>query len=168
MFHQNEKPERGYVRMFLWNENRNEGTFAKTTLLRNRPFVSQRFLKLGEPGRYQVCLVTTFPCWGWAALILSSGWSRAECTKVSHRRSLAIFTADEGIAGNSAARTILTHSLRRRYRGSLAIFFAEKIAHLGALKNRTCFGGVVKITSRDFGALIKQCLTGCPRRGCNS
>ena len=31
-------PERGYVRMFPRNENRNEGTFAKTTLLRNRPF----------------------------------------------------------------------------------------------------------------------------------
>ena len=46
------KPERGYVRMFPRNENRNEGTFAcspgtktrtrvhspKPTLLRNRPF----------------------------------------------------------------------------------------------------------------------------------
>ena len=31
------KPQRGYDRMFPWNENRNEGTFAKTTLLRNRP-----------------------------------------------------------------------------------------------------------------------------------
>ena len=30
-----QKPERGYVRMFPRNENRNEGTFAKTTLLRN-------------------------------------------------------------------------------------------------------------------------------------
>ena len=44
MFPQNEKPERGYVRMFPWNENRNEGTFAKTTLLRNRPFVSRQAL----------------------------------------------------------------------------------------------------------------------------
>ena len=34
------KPERGYVRMFPRNENRNKGTFAKTTLLRNHPFVS--------------------------------------------------------------------------------------------------------------------------------
>ena len=33
--------ERGYVRMFPWSENRNEGTFAKTTLLRKRPFVPQ-------------------------------------------------------------------------------------------------------------------------------
>ena len=33
--------ERGYVRMFPRNENRNEGTFAKTTLLRNRAFISQ-------------------------------------------------------------------------------------------------------------------------------
>ena len=34
------KPERGYIRMFPRNENRNEGTFAKTTLLRNRPILS--------------------------------------------------------------------------------------------------------------------------------
>ena len=40
MFPRNEKPERGYVRMFPQNENRNEGTFAKTTLLQNRPFIS--------------------------------------------------------------------------------------------------------------------------------
>ena len=32
MFPRNEKPERGYVRMFPRNESRNEGTFAKTTL----------------------------------------------------------------------------------------------------------------------------------------
>ena len=31
---------RGYVRMCRRNENRNEGTFTKTTLLRNRPFFS--------------------------------------------------------------------------------------------------------------------------------
>ena len=41
MFLWNEEPERGYVRMFPRNENRNEGTFAKTTPLRNRPFISQ-------------------------------------------------------------------------------------------------------------------------------
>ena len=35
------KPERGHVRMFPRNENRNEGTFAKTTLVRNRPLISQ-------------------------------------------------------------------------------------------------------------------------------
>ena len=49
------KPERGYIGMFPQNEkagtrvrsnvprneNRNEGTFAKTTLLRNRPFISK-------------------------------------------------------------------------------------------------------------------------------
>ena len=46
------KPEQGYIRMVPRNENQNEGTvpsgreilnegtFAKTTLLRNRPFVS--------------------------------------------------------------------------------------------------------------------------------
>ena len=37
--------------MFPRNENRNEGTFAKTTLLRNRPFISQ-----------------------WAFLVLTKGW----------------------------------------------------------------------------------------------
>ena len=63
-----------------------------------------------------------------------------ECTKIAHRRSLAIFTADEGIAGNSAARTIFTHFLRRRNRGSLAIFFAEEIAHLGPQKIARFFG----------------------------
>ena len=46
------------------------------------------------------------------------------------------FTADEGIARNSTARTIFTHFLCRRNRGSLAIFFAEEIAHLGASKDR--------------------------------
>ena len=70
-----------------------------------------------------------------------------ECTKIAHRRSLAIFTADEGIAGNSAARTIFTHFIRRRNRGSLAILFAEEIAHLGASKNRAIFRGAVKIAA---------------------
>ena len=70
-----------------------------------------------------------------------------ECTKIAHRRSLAIFTADEGIARNSAARTIFTQFLRRRNRGSLAIFFAEEIAHLGASKNRAIFWGAVEIAA---------------------
>ena len=84
---------------------------------------------------------------------------KTECTKIAHRRSLAIFTADEGIAGNSAARTIFTHCLRRRNRGSLAIFFAEEITHLGASKTRAFFWGAVKNRrrshreSRDFDAL---------------
>ena len=51
-------------------------------------------------------------CWVGTA----SGWA-AECTKIAHRCSLAIFTADGRIAGNSAARTIFTHFLRRRDRG---------------------------------------------------
>ena len=41
MFPWNEKPERGYVRTFPRNENRNEGKFAKSTLLRNRPLISR-------------------------------------------------------------------------------------------------------------------------------
>ena len=67
--------------------------------------------------------------------------------QIAHRRSLAIFAADEGIAGNSAARAIFTHFIRRRNRGSLAIFFAEEIAHLGASKNRAIFWGAVKIAA---------------------
>ena len=79
--------------------------------------------------------------------------------KIAHRRSLAIFTADEGIAGNSAARIIFTRFHRRGNRGSLAIFFAGEIAHLGASKvARFCRGsGKNRRRSRressDFGAL---------------
>ena len=40
-----------------------------------------------------------------------------ECTKIAHRRSLAIFTADQGIAGNSAARITFTRFHRRTNRG---------------------------------------------------
>ena len=54
---------------------------------------------------------------------------------------------DEGIAWNSAARTSFTHYLRRRNRGSLAIFFAEEIAHLGASKNRAIFWGAGKVAA---------------------
>ena len=71
----------------------------------------------------------------------------AECTKIAHRHSLAIFIADEGIARNSAARIIFTRFHRRKNRGSLAIFFAEEIAHLGALKSRAIFLGAVKIAA---------------------
>ena len=86
-------------------------------------------------------------------------FSVSECTTIAHRRSLAVFTADEGVVGNSAARTIFTHFLRRRNRGSLAIYFAEEIAHLGASKNRGDFLGSGKNRHRsrreshDFGAL---------------
>ena len=63
-------------------------------------------------------------------------------------QQLAIFAADEGIAGNSAARTIFTHFIRRRNRGSLAIFSAEEIAsELGASKKRAIFWGAVKIAA---------------------
>ena len=71
----------------------------------------------------------------------------AECTKIAHRRSLAIFTADEGIAGNSAARIIFTSFHRRKNRGSLAVFFAEEIAHLVASKSRAICPGAVKIAA---------------------
>ena len=73
--------------------------------------------------------------------------SSSECTKIAHRRSLAIFIADEGIAGNSAARIGFTRFHRRKNRGSLAIFFAEDIAHLGASKSRAISLGAVKIAA---------------------
>ena len=63
------------------------------------------------------------------------------------RRSLAIFFADEGIARNSAAGIIITGFHRRRNRGSLAIFFAEEIAHLGGSKSRAIFPRAVKIAA---------------------
>ena len=63
-------------------------------------------------------------------------WCVPECTKIAHRRSLAIFIADEGIARNSAVRTIFSQFLPKRNRGSLAIFFAEELAHLGASSSR--------------------------------
>ena len=72
---------------------------------------------------------------------------RTECTKIAHRHSLAILTADDGIAGNSAARIIFTRFHRRNNRGSLAILFAEEIAHLGASKSRAIFPAAVKIAA---------------------
>ena len=73
--------------------------------------------------------------------------TEAECTKIAHRRSLAILVADEGIARNSAARIIFTRFHRRKNPGSPAIFFAEEIAHLGASKSRAVFPGEVKIAA---------------------
>ena len=96
----------------------------------------------------------------------------SERTRIAHLRSPAIFTADEGTARNSAARTIFTHFLRRENRGSLSIFFGEEIAHLGAPKNRENFLGSGKnrrhsrTESRDFGALRLPCCDLC--RSCFS
>ena len=42
MFPGTQKTERGYIRMFHGTKHRNEGTFAKTALLRNCPFVSSQ------------------------------------------------------------------------------------------------------------------------------
>ena len=44
-------------------------------------------------------------------------------------------------------RIIFTRFHRRKHRGSLAIFFAEKIAHLGASNSRAVFPGVVEIAA---------------------
>ena len=79
--------------------------------------------------------------------VIARKWCSPECTKITHRRSLAIFTADEGIARNSAARIIFARFHRRKNRGSLATFFAEEIAHLGASKSRAIFPGAVKIAA---------------------
>ena len=70
-----------------------------------------------------------------------------ECTKIAHRRSLAIFAADSGIAGYSAVGIQFVPFNRRENRRSLAIFFAEEIAHLGASKIARFCGGAVKIAA---------------------
>ena len=85
----------------------------------------------------------------------------AECTKIAHRRSLAIFAADSGIAVNSAVGMKFVPFNRRENRRSLAIFFAEEIARAswGLIKNRAILRGSGKNRrrnrreSRDFGAL---------------
>ena len=77
----------------------------------------------------------------------SGGAKTAECTKIAHRRSLAIFAADSGIAGNSAVGIKFVPFNRRENRRSLAIFFAEEIAHVGALKIARFCGGAVKIAA---------------------
>ena len=82
----------------------------------------------------------------------------AECTKIAHRRSLAIFTADSGIAGNSAVGIHFVPFNRRENRRSLAIFDRKEIAHLGALKIAILQGSSKnrrrnRRDSRDFGAL---------------
>ena len=62
-------PKGWFWRMFPRNENRNEGTFAKTTLLRNRPFISQWEVT----GRHEVT-TTFFYVWPlWCA------WSFSGC-----------------------------------------------------------------------------------------
>ena len=57
------------------------------------------------------------------------------------------FAADSGIAGNSAVGIKSVPFNRRENRRSLAIFFAEEIAHVGALKIARFCGGAVKIAA---------------------
>ena len=83
----------------------------------------------------------------------------SECTKIAHRRSLAIFTADEGIARNSAARTIFTpfssqkesrfasDFLRRGNRASWGLKKSRDFSGSGKNRRRS------RRESRDFGAL---------------
>ena len=76
--------------------------------------------------------------------------SGPECTKIAHRRSLAIFATDSGIAGNSAAGIKFVPFHRRENRCSLAISFAEQIAPLGASKiARFCMRGSGKNRRRN-------------------
>ena len=56
--------------------------------------------------------------------------SAPECTKIAHHHWLAIFTADLGIAGNSAVEISFVRSNRKDNRRSLVIF----VASLGASK----------------------------------
>ena len=91
-------------------------------------------------------------------LYFHSVWA-TECTKIAHRRSLATFTADQGIAENSAARIIFIRFHRRKNRGSLslAIFFAEEIAHLGASKSRVIFPRAVNWEKLNPGVSKPGC-----------
>ena len=68
----------------------------------------------------------------------------AECTKIAHRHSLAIFTAEAGIARNSAVGISFSPFNRRENRRSLASFDHKEIAHLGAFKIARFCGGAVK------------------------
>ena len=83
----------------------------------------------------------------------------AECTKIAHRRSLAIFTADRGIAGNSATRIIFypvssqkksrfaSDFLRRGNRASWGLKKSRDFSGSGENRRRN------RRESRDFGAL---------------
>ena len=67
--------------------------------------------------------------------------------KIAHRRSLATLPQTRVSKGTLQRGPVFTHFLRRKNRGSLAVFFAEQIAHPGASKNRATLGGAVKIAA---------------------
>ena len=86
---------------------------------------------------------------------------QTECTKIAHRRLLAIFTADEGIVRNSAARIIFTCFHRRKKSRFASGFLRRGNRASWGLKRRPIFPGAVKITAataenRNFGALRFQ------------
>ena len=64
-----------------------------------------------------------------------------------HRRSLVIFVADEGIAGNSATKINLPVSSQKDSRFASHFFWAEEIVLLGASKSRAIFPGAVNIAA---------------------
>ena len=73
--------------------------------------------------------------------------SEAECIKIALRHSLAIFTADSGIARNCAMGIGFVTFNCRENRHSQAIFDRKEIAHLGNLKIARFGRGAVKIAA---------------------
>ena len=84
---------------------------------------------------------------------------QSECTKIAHRCSLAIFTADKGIAGNSAARIIFSRFHRRKKSRFASDFLRRGNRASWGLKKSRDFSGSGnnrrrnRRESRDFGAL---------------
>ena len=83
------KQERGYVRMFPRNENRNEGTFAKTTLLENHPFGNPRnIFELCVFRFHMTCYpnhinITFFPNPFWTSLGMLWFWQMARFRQIA-------------------------------------------------------------------------------------
>ena len=104
------KPERGYIRMFPQNDNRNEGTFAcspgtknrnegtfaKTTLLRNRPLSPSDIRSLGNRGQQkwgpQLMSVSTMRGRYWSSVSAFSLWFSAVASPL--RPSLVVGLRD--------------------------------------------------------------------------
>ena len=139
------KPERGYVRMFPRNENRNEGTFGKTTLLRNRLFVSQwHFFVFGHvlvtfSGVSVAFLVTFFPkLLLWPEARWKSLW------KTSRKSSDSAYVRERKINPMF----------------SYIKFFWEPLGFLGHFFFQTPFvaGGTVKKSLENLQKIVRFCL----------
>ena len=68
-----------------------------------------------------------------------------------HQNRPSLFASDfyrrQGYRRELCSEDHFTRFHRKTNRGSLAIFFAEEIAHLGASKSRAIFPGAVKIAA---------------------